>query len=134
MSTLVWVSFLTTQGRGERKQNMALAEPTPESWGEALKRHVGRRLDPIVDGAQAVYGPIIGSRNTFAKLFEQESEPDRMELRIRALVLLVAIGQDPALWKVTDDDFPAMYKLTKVRYALRGLAAQTSRRILLLAS
>lgn len=113
---------------------MALAEPTPESWGEALKRHVGRRLDPIVEALHPIYGPMIGSRNTFAKLFELEDEPRRMEYRIRALVLLVAIGQDPAMWNVTDDDFPPLYKLAKVRNALRRVVDPKSRCIELLAS
>lgn len=93
----------------------SLASPEPETWGESLRRHVMRRgnLNVSVKRIREVTGdPMIGTRNTFAKLFEMKEEPTNQRDRLRAYLLLVSLGYDPAGWGLSNDDLPRAFAAT----------------------
>lgn len=80
------------------------------TWGDALvlkvhKTRVG--LKPFVDAIQAAVGKNIGTRPTFAKLYEAQSVETMNELeRYRAWLLLTAMGEDPDGWGVRAEVVP----------------------------
>ena len=80
------------------------------SWGDALLVEASkfpRGLQGAVEIIRADLGPQIGSRNTFAKLFQAEG-PGALTVtdRWRAWLLLVTLGSDPADWGIGRDVVP----------------------------
>jgi hypothetical protein len=81
-------------------------------WGRALKIEaidapggLKRQVDRIRDAV----GPTIGTRNTFANLFDRTDPPsqDRDPIEaLRARLLVDAIGLDPAEWGVETVELP----------------------------
>jgi hypothetical protein len=101
------------------------------TWGEALvveahrHRHAGG-LQAAVARIHDEVGPHIGTRNTFAKLYEV-THPRRLgeRDRWRAWLVLTAFGQDPTEWGITDDCVPSAVSITalKRRLPLRSYSA-----------
>lgn len=90
-------------------------------WGEALVLEVHYRspgLKPVVDAIQKAVGDV-GTRNTFAKLFDVIDEPVGKD-RWRAWLLLTALGQDPSEWNIGDDVVPPAYDPDKLRTLVRS--------------
>jgi hypothetical protein len=80
------------------------------TWGDALVVKVHRTrvgLLPYVNAIQEVVGKHIGSRPTFAKLYDaaEVGELDATE-KYRAWLLLTAMGESPEAWGVNDDAVP----------------------------
>jgi len=92
------------------------------AWGDALLpkifRHPGG-LNACVDTIRQELGPIIGVRNTFAKLL-QAGGPEELKGadQFRAWLLLVSLGEDPSAWGVSDGIIPAGYDKERLRAAL----------------
>jgi hypothetical protein len=76
----------------------------PIGWGDRLKLKADKEggLNPHVDRIRAAVSPLIGSRNTFAKLFDLDVPPADEKTRLRAWVLLLSLGADPDAWGVGD--------------------------------
>lgn len=94
-------------------------------FGEALVLEVHYRspgLKPLTDAIRTAVGSHIGTRNTFAKLYEMTEPPDRANPkdRYRAWLLLTALGQDPAAWGIGDDAVPP----STDQNALRGMLSR----------
>jgi hypothetical protein len=83
---------------------------TEITWGDALVIKVHRTrvgLKPYVDAIQEAVGRNIGSRTTFAKLYDVREASDLDELDgYRAWLLLTAIGEDPDDWGVRSSVVP----------------------------
>ncbi len=78
-------------------------------FGEALVLEVHFRssgLKPLTDAIRAAVGTHIGTRNTFAKLYEMDEPPTEARDRFRAWLVLTALGQDPNKWGIGDDAVP----------------------------
>jgi hypothetical protein len=93
------------------------------TWGEALvlqvhKSRVG--LSPLVKEIQAIVGAWIGTRTTFAKLYEVTDvrEMDDTE-RLRGWLLLTALGCKPQRWGLSDDAVPPAMDVERLRELLR---------------
>jgi hypothetical protein len=92
------------------------------TWGDALvlkvhKTRVG--LKPFVDSIQAAVGRHIGSRPTFAKLYDVESVDDLSEIEAyRAWLLLTAMGEDPDDWGVRASVVPQATNVERLRELL----------------
>jgi len=83
---------------------MKVTQPT---WGQALvlALYETKGVTPVVDSIQAVLGKQVGTRNSFAKLQNVEDVSDlRGKDEYRAWLLLIAIGEEPADWGVSDPD------------------------------
>lgn len=65
-------------------------------------------LKPLTDAIRRAVGDHIGTRNTFAKLYEMDEPPDEdnPKDRYRAWLLLTALGEDPREWGISDDAVP----------------------------
>jgi hypothetical protein len=87
-------------------------------WGEALYLEVALRspgLRTVVEDAIIpAVGKNVGSRNTFAKLFDLDAAPSGTD-GFRAWLLLTALGQDPAAWDIDDDIVPPAYEVSRLR-------------------
>ncbi len=90
---------------------MALQKHEPErdvwadglTWGDCLRIKVAKSggLKHHVERIQLEAGDIpVGSRNTFAKLFDLDEPPADRGDRFRAWALLVSVGVDPEEWGV----------------------------------
>lgn len=80
-------------------------------WGEALYLEVHFRspgLRQLTDAIRTAVGTHIGTRNTFAKLFEMDEPPTETDPkdRFRAWLVITALGSDPAEWGIGDDAVP----------------------------
>lgn len=87
-------------------------------WGEAIQLEVHFRspgLKPVVDAIHRAVGTSIGSRNTFAKLYECDDAPATDIERWRAWLLLTALGQDPVAWRIDDSVVPPAYDVERLR-------------------
>lgn len=83
---------------------MALAAQRPETWGEAVRRHVGpRNLNPLVEKIRLYYGHLFGTRESYRKLFDLEHPPEADRDIGRAQLLLMAAGYDPAAFGLPPD-------------------------------
>lgn len=92
-------------------------------WGEALhlEIHYGSPgLKPVVDAIHSAVGPDVGSRNTFAKLEDMNEPPAERIWRWRAWLLLTALGQEPATWRIGDEVVPAGYDVDRLRDLVRA--------------
>jgi hypothetical protein len=81
----------------------------PITWGEALRTEIEHRpgLARIVRSVRAELGPVIGTRTTFAKLFEVERPEDLDESeQFRAWLVLTSVGFRPRDWGI--DPAPAV--------------------------
>ena len=89
-------------------------------WGEALYLEVHLRspgLKQLTDAIRLAVGDHIGTRNTFAKLFEMSEPPTELDPkdRFRAWLVLTALGQDPAVWGISDDTVPPSTDVNRLR-------------------
>lgn len=77
---------------------------TELTWGDALVlkvHHTRVGLKPFVEAIQAAVGRHIGTRPTFAKLYEVRDVSDLSEIEAyRAWLLLTAMGIDPDDWGI----------------------------------
>lgn len=92
-------------------------------WGQALFLEVGYHspgLKPVVGAIHRAVGPDVGTRNTFAKLYDSDTAPESVKERWRAWLLLTALGQDPAAWQIGDDIIPAAHDLERLRDLVRS--------------
>lgn len=95
----------------------------PVTWGQhllltAVNRH---GLKAAVDAISDTTGGVLGTRNTFAKLFDLETPPDVATKEYdRAYALLLALGEDPADWGIDDDFVPALLKRSRDLLLLRS--------------
>lgn len=103
------------------------AEPIPwgepATWGELLQAKVRRHggLKFHVDRIQAEAGWLpVGSRNTFAKLFDYDEPPDDPTDRGRAWALLLSLGANPDLWGVGDVAVPPALNVSQLRSDFGG--------------
>ena len=87
-----------------------------ENWGERVKRASGGELRGLVRSIAAIAGPLYGTRNTFAKLYEFEDVPTAQIWRERAWLLVVAADYNPADFGLTDVDAPAMLRLDQAGF------------------
>ncbi|MCW2498126.1 hypothetical protein [Jatrophihabitans sp.] len=92
------------------------------SWGDSLviaAYHAPGGLNHAVTRIQAACGEVIGSRNTFGKL-SKIATVDRIPRRdvFRAWLLVVALGEDPADFGLSDDVVPPAYELASLRRLL----------------
>ena len=98
------------------------------TWGDDLVLelfHSGGGLKGAVDRIRDVVGPIVGTRNTFAKLLRTDSvdELDEAE-RLRAWLLLTTIGTDPSTFGIDDEAVPRAFDVERLRdelYTTRDL-------------
>lgn len=92
------------------------------TWGQSLLlcvREVPGGLHAVATAAGMELGPLIGSRNTFAKLYQAKSPADLSEAdRLRAWVVLVAIGEDPQHWGLGDVEWPPGVDQERLRSSL----------------
>jgi hypothetical protein len=92
------------------------------TWGKGLKVEVDDvhgGLKATVGAIASEFGDMLGTRNTFAKLFAVENPAELKEKdRYRAWVLLTTIGQDPADWGIGDDCVPPTPGVTRLRKRL----------------
>lgn len=92
------------------------------TWGDALLAKIFRHpggLNHCVGVIREELGPIIGVRNTFAKLLRVEDPAALKDADIfRAWLLLTVLGEDPAAWGINAEEaVPAGYdrdRLTEV--------------------
>ena len=89
-------------------------------WGEALYLEVHLRspgLKQLTDAIRLAVGEHIGTRNTFAKLFDRGEPPDEMDPkdRFRAWLVLTALGQDPEAWGIGEDTVPPSTDTNRLR-------------------
>jgi len=81
------------------------------TWGERLKldtEHAGG-LNPLVKLIDERVGPI-GTRNTYAKLFELDGPPSDAKFRVRAALVISALGDDVSDWGIDPSDLPPLYR------------------------
>lgn len=93
------------------------------NWGEALVLEVhfnSPGLNPVVEAIRAALGTGIGSRNTFAKLYDCEQPPEGEQERFRAWLVLTALGQDPNDWLIGDDCVPPANDVERLRALVRS--------------
>jgi hypothetical protein len=93
------------------------------TWGDALVVKVHRTrvgLQPYVNAIQEIVGRHIGSRPTFAKLYDAKDveELDPTE-RYRAWLLLTAMDENPDDWGLRDDSVPRGTSLRHLQRELR---------------
>lgn len=92
-------------------------------WGEALGVEADkapRGLQGVVEVIRNQVGPTIGSRNTFAKLFETKDPDDLVYTdRWRAWLLLTALGIDANDWGVPDRAVPKAHDPASLAVNLR---------------
>jgi hypothetical protein len=102
-------------------QTMQRSELT---WGDALVLKVHRArvggtrvgLSPFVDAIRAAVGKHIGTRPTFAKLYDVTDVESMSEIeRFRAWLLLTAIGEDPDDWGIRADVVPPAIDAERLR-------------------
>ncbi len=72
------------------------------SWGEGLMVEMSKvpgGLNALVTAIRSQFGVVVGSRNTFKKLYDVQ-DPNDLPLRdqFRAWLLLAAVGQEPTEW------------------------------------
>ena len=95
------------------------------TWGETLVIAAFRwpgGINPAVHRIQALVGPHIGVRNTFAKLLRVEDVADLGDRDLfRAWLLLVALGQEPIDYGIADDAVPSGYDVVMLRDKLPRL-------------
>ena len=89
-------------------------------WGEALYLEVHLRspgLKQLTDAIRLAVGDHIGTRNTFAKLFEMSEPPTELDPkdRFRAWLVLTALGQDPEAWGIGEDTVPPSTDTNRLR-------------------
>ncbi len=106
---------------------MSQSVVTPQlqfSWGDALVVATFKApggLNVAVSRIRAEAGPQIGVRNTFAKLLHVTDVSSlRGRDQLRAWLLLVALGQEPRDWGLTDDVVPPAYDVDRLRASLRS--------------
>lgn len=81
-------------------------------FGDALRLEATTApggLNAAVKRIHMAVGTHIGSRNTFSKLFDSPDLPTSNKERLRAWLLLVALGQDPNDWSLGDVELPAVF-------------------------
>lgn len=92
--------------------------------GELLELRISRYrggLARAVANIQGLAGPLAGSRATFSKLYAMENVDDLGPAdRQRLWLLLMAIGESPAEWGVSDDEIPPVYRAEGMKAALTG--------------
>lgn len=95
----------------------AVKQLKPESWGDRLKRATGRNHRAAVAAIAENVGPLIGTRNTFAKLYSYDEAPgaDDPTDRIRGWLLLVTLGYEPSDWGIDADVLPPAWDAERVR-------------------
>ncbi len=78
-----------------------------------------RGLQGVVELIHAEVGQMVGSRNTFAKLFRAQG-PEEMDEKdqYRAWLLLCVFGQDPARWGIPDTVVPRAHDPERLGAAL----------------
>ncbi len=90
------------------------------NWGTSLRIEVmdAGGLKSTVDRIQHAVGSMIGSRNTFAKLFTLDAPPspefENMDA-LRARLLVEACGLHPEEWAVDEVELPPSFDLEKFR-------------------
>lgn len=113
------------------RRNIPLACRRQVTWGEHLELRVNRTttgLKPIVDAITTAIGPYLGTRNTYAKLFDLEHPPAAATKEYdRAYVLLLMLSEEPGDWGIDEDLVSEAWKRS------RDLLVTSSRCILLLA-
>lgn len=96
------------------------------TWGPSLKLEAIARPGGVHQQVQRIRtacGVTIGSRNTFAKLFELDAPPDPSTDpvdAIRARLLVEAIGLEPEEWGVGDVVLPPGYDTHRVLELVGG--------------
>lgn len=83
------------------------------TWGEYLELEVNRGpgLKPLVDVISGSTGGMLGTRNTFAKLFELADPPATPGRALdRAYALVVCIGADPDDWGINEEHVSEVLK------------------------
>ena len=92
------------------------------SWGDALVLKVHRRrvgLQPYVDAIRAAVGKHIGTRPTFAKLYDVDDVSRLSEVdQYRAWLLLTAMGEDPDDWGIRASVVPPAHDVEHLRKLL----------------
>ena len=94
------------------------------AWGDALVVevfHVQGGLKAVVDAIVAEVGPMVGTRNTFAKLLHV-SDPSGLGAKDlwRAWLLLAALHHNPDDWGVSSDNAPASVDTEALRARLEA--------------
>lgn len=89
------------------------------TWGDRLvvaTFHQEGGLAVALKRIQALLGPMIGSRPTFAKLLRADGPESLGEKdQFRAWLLLAAYGEDPADWGLSPDVVPAYIDPDRLR-------------------
>jgi hypothetical protein len=89
------------------------------TWGDALLAEATKApggLKQAVETIREEVGPLIGTRNTFAKLLKAEGPESLNESDLwRAWLLLVVLGQEPADWDVDLSVMPRAYSERALR-------------------
>ncbi len=127
---------MATQTPSARKQL------EPETWGESLKRAVGRRHKPICDQLGELIGAqLIGSRTVFSRLYTYDAAPTDPGEVVRAWLLITASGWDTAPFGISDDQLPPLWDAKTLRRLLSrefgwltGTADDADRLVLAVAS
>jgi hypothetical protein len=108
-----------------------MTDETHLTWGDALVLKVHRTrhgMKPCVAAIQEAVGPWIGSRTTFAKLYDVD-RPDDLDASeaFRAWLLLTALGEDPAEWGIQESAVPRGFVAEQLRAVLRDLVGDAAR-------
>jgi hypothetical protein len=94
------------------------------TWGEALGHYVSKQaggLKRVHLRIISAVGPMYGTRNTFAKLFDLEGPPENAKDRQRAWLLVAAIGREPKEWGLSEADRPPLLvDLGSLNHAIPG--------------
>jgi hypothetical protein len=100
------------------------------TWGDALVLKIHRTrvgLKPFVDAIQAAVGKHIGTRPTFAKLYDAADVESMGEVeKYRAWLLLTAMGENPDVWGIRADVVPPASDVVRLRSVLIELVARPS--------
>lgn len=79
------------------------------NWGESLRLEAAMAdggLKCATDKIATLVGSSIGSRSTFATLFDLAEPPTEGRQAERAYLLLTALGQDPVNWGMANYEPP----------------------------
>ena len=91
------------------------------TWGPAIYAEIRTYkggLKRIVQIALDEVGPTVGVRATFAKLFDLDAPPSAPADRLRAWIVITALGEDPEDWGLSTDDIPKSINVNHLREVL----------------
>lgn len=100
--------------------------PTEFTWGDRLALTVRKRggLAAAWRRISSQVGPHLGSRTTFAELFDLDDPPTDDVVSLRAWTLLTTIGENPSDWGLpTEGVLPPAFEPDRVRDLLSAPSA-----------